>query len=291
MDVLPFPKRKTTSWTEVSTRRQCPHKHKLHYIDRWRPAELARPLATGILWHEVMDLHYTSLKETGKIDLEPILLLFKEHGAKDPDHPEHEVSSTVLWMYDGYRKRYGSDTGWKVHMVEEEFRVPLPDTDVVMVGRIDLVVEAKGVKGSHLWLVDHKANANMPNDKDFDLDDQMPIYIWGLRHYYDLKIRGAIFNVARTKQLKRAMTLDERFDRYFTYRTDHELEVTVREAADTIGSAYGEHATHERHTDPQTCKWRCQFLEPCLAGRKAEHLEVQLLEAKGFTQDLEGKQR
>jgi len=287
-NVIPMPTRRDrTSWTEINTRRQCPHKHKLHYIDGWRPAEIARPLAIGIMWHEVMELHYASLRASGrnrKVDLEPIVEYFKLHGAKDPDHPEHEVAAVVLWMYDGYRKKYGTDPVWEfidVGGIEEEFRVPIPGTDLTLIGRIDLVVRWNR---RLLWVVDHKANKTLPYEKDLDLDDQMPLYIWGLRQHYDLPIAGAMFNVAKTYQLKREMTLEERFDRFPTYRTDHELEVVVQEAAETIRSAYGPHASYERHPDPQNCKWRCQFVEPCLGGRKADHLEEQLLRSHGFTQ-------
>jgi hypothetical protein len=284
-NVIPFPERRdTTSWSEISTRRQCPHKHKLHYIDGWRTDRIARPLATGILWHTIMDLHYRSMAENirtrgrREVDLEPILDLFKESGAKDPDHPGHEIASTCVWMYDGYRKHWANDPEWEIIEVETEARVLIPGTDLTMVGRRDLIVRWR----RNLWVVDHKSGGNLPSDKELDLDDQLPIYLWQLRQD-GVKAVGAIFNAARTNKLKRAMTLEERFNRYFTYRTDAELDVIVEETADTIRSAYGPHATHERHPDPQTCSWKCQFVEACIAGRKAPHLEENMLRANGFT--------
>lgn len=285
-NVIPFPERRdTTSWTEISTRRDCPHKHKLHYIDGWRPAKINYRLAIGILWHQIMDLHYTSLatnmreRRRREVDLEPILDAFKVAGAKDPDHPDHEIAATCLWMYDGYRKYYANDPDWEIIEVETEARVPIPGTDLTMVGRRDLIVRWKR---RHLWVVDHKANRNLPRERDFDLDDQMPIYLWQLRQD-GVNAVGAIFSSSRTEKLKRPMTLEERFLRIPTFRTDAELETVVQEAADTIGSAYGPNATYERHPDPDRCGWKCQFIEACLAGRKAPHLEISMLRANGFT--------
>lgn len=291
-NVVPFPKRRdTTSWTEVSTRRQCPHKHKLHYIDGWRTPKIARPLAIGILWHDIMDLHYSSLMtqkgKRGAPDLEPIMERFKEAGAKDPDHPGYDIAQTCLWMYDGYRRRYGVDPEWEFIKVEEELRVEIPGTGIVLVGRLDLLVRWKR---RHLWVVDHKAQRYLPHDKDHDLDDQTPLYIWLLKQAGFTEVSGAIFNSARTDRLKtRELELDERFGRYSTFRTDYELERVVEEAAATINSAYGPDATYERHPDPQNCTWRCQFVEPCIAGRKAPHLEEAMLRSGGFTTPADRK--
>lgn len=276
----------TTSWSEVATYRQCPRKHQFQYIDRWRPPKVSKPLAIGILWHEIQEHHYLGVQATGDVRdpgkeaLERIIELLNQNGAKDPDHPDHAIGSVCLWMYHGYRQWAAEqDGGWKIHDVEVEFRTALPGTDIELVGRIDLIVEAY----RHLWICDHKASRNLPAKKELELDDQTPLYIWAVRQLgYD--VRGAFLSYSRTNRLQRPMTLEERFVREPIWRTDYELEQVVREATASIQAAYSPAQAHERHPDPQNCKWRCPYLEPCLGGRKAEHLEVNLLQSLRFTQ-------
>lgn len=269
----------TTSWTEISTFRMCPHKHKLQYIDRWKAPKLSRPLTLGILWHTILEHHYGGIKEHGVPHVDLIVELLNQFGARDPNHPHHEIGATALWMYHGY-KRWADmwDREWRIREVEVEFRVPLPNSDIVLVGRVDLVIEYR----RHMWVIDHKAVKNLPYGKELDLDDQTPLYIWGMRQAgYDC--RGAILSHTRTHKLKtREMDDDERFSRDWIYRTDDELDMVVQEATASIEAAYDPNQRHPRHPDPQSCKWRCPYLEPCIGGRKAPHLEVELLNGLGF---------
>jgi hypothetical protein len=182
-------------------------------------------------------------------------------------------------MYHGYRDYANMrDREWQIIEVETAFQVPLLDTGIDLVGRIDLMARWK----RHLWVVDHKAVGNLPKDKELDLDDQTPLYIWAMRQAgYD--VRGAMLNHSRTNRLKRPMDEHERFSRDPIFRSDYELETVAREAAETVTMAYNPDVAAPRHPDTQLCKWRCPYLEPCMGGRKASHLERQLLEAKGFT--------
>lgn len=270
------------SWTEISTARECPHKHALRYKERWRWPGVAKPLAIGILWHEILEAHYRPMiggRPPGIEDARDVLVAA---GAANPQADGYDIAQTCLWMYDGYRRLYGEDRDWEILEVEREFEVPLGEAEgmtFVLRGKIDLVVR---MNGKHLWVVDHKANRNIPRyDKDLDLDDQMPLYIWAMRQL-GWDIRGAQFNIARTQQTKKPQTPQDRFGRIWAYRSDHELEVVVQEALQTIAARYRPGATDERHPDPQNCKWRCPFVEPCIGGRKAKHLEEQLLISKGF---------
>lgn len=280
---LPLPRRRHVSWTELSTYRQCPHKHYLHYRERWRSDAINKPLAIGILWHEVMDAHYSGIMgEHKKADLEKVLHILTKAGAKDPDHPTHEYAALVAWMYDGYRRHYGdTEPLWKIVQSESEMEfdlVVLKDGyEFTVHGRIDLLVEIN----RHLWIVDHKSSKNLPKTKELDLDDQMPIYIQGLRDA-GYPVRGAIFNNARTFQHKNPVPLDQRFSRDFAYRTDFELAYVMTEVSQDLTNAYNPDMFQPRHPDTQNCRWRCQFVDACIGGRKADHLEVELLKAKGF---------
>lgn len=270
------------SWTELSTYRQCPHKHELQYHDRWRTDKVAKPLALGIGWHEMLDVHYTGIIDNKVANTEGVIEWLVQYGAKDPEHPNYEYGQTLAWMYNGYRQRWGDrEREWKIVKSESEmeFRLTVVKDgyEFVVHGRIDLLVEING----HLWVVDHKSGKALPHNKDLDFDDQTPTYVKGLREM-GIPVRGAIFNNARTERLKRAMTLEERFDRVWSYRPDYELDYAMIEAAQDLTNAYNDDVFAPRHPDTQNCKWRCPYKEACLGGRKAPHLEVQLLEAHGF---------
>ena len=67
------------------------------------------------------------------------------------------------------------------------------------------------------------------------------------------------------------------------FRSDAELDTVVYEAAASVSKARADQM-HERHPDPQMCRWRCQFMHACIGGRQAPHLEREILVGKGFGQ-------
>jgi hypothetical protein len=280
------------SWTQINTARECPHKHWLRYDQGWRWPKVARPLALGILWHELLDAHYRpTIGRAGPPGIEAARDLLVEAGVTNRNSDGFDIASTCLWMYDGYRKFWGDDLDWKVLDVEIEVEAPLGEVELppgrstpaetvqfMLYCRLDLLIEVNG----HLWVIDHKANKNLPSNKELDLDDQMPLYIWAMRQQ-GYPVRGAQFNIARTYQTKQPQTLDGRFQRLWAYRSDDELETVRREAIETLVERYRPDATHGRHPDPMNCKWRCPYVEACIGGRKSPHLEEQILVAEGFT--------
>lgn len=268
-----------TSWTELSTYRQCPHKHALQYVDGWRTDKLKKPLAIGIAWHKILEYHYQGMIVDDLAGaLEQIIGVLDEWDARNPESEYHEIGAALAWMYDGYRQRWSvDDSQWEIIDVEGEIELKLP-SGLVLYGRYDIVMR---LSKRFIWVVDHKANKALPDQKELDLDDQTPLYIAGVRRKLGLPVRGAIINAARYDQLKRPMELRERFARYPIHRTDKEIDMVLREADATAVKAKND-PERERHPDPQQCKWRCDYLEACLAGRREPHLERQLLLAKGF---------
>jgi hypothetical protein len=268
-----------TSWTELSTYRQCPHKHKLQYVDGWRPEQTSRPLTMGIAWHTIMEAHYQGLIVDDLAgSLEKIIKILEDWDARKPEGPNHEIGTTLAWMYDGYRKRWDvEDKQWEIIDVEGEIEFELP-SGIMLYGRYDLVIR---LGKRFIWVVDHKGNKTLPSQKELDLDDQTALYIEGVRRQLKLPVRGAIINSARTDKLKRPMELRERYGRYPIHRTDNEIAMIVKEADATAVKSKND-PERERHPDPQNCKWRCEYMEGCLGGRREPHLERQILLAKGF---------
>jgi hypothetical protein len=76
------------------------------------------------------------------------------------------------------------------------------------------------------------------------------------------------------------------------YRTDKELTQVALEAYLTAKQRYNQQREMDtaglhspRHTDPQNCSWKCDFTEPCLAGRKGMDI-TRFLRDSGFRQDF-----
>jgi RecB family exonuclease len=277
------------SYSELDAYRQCRLKHELAYKERWRPAEESPALSRGRLFHEVLELHYRTLKETRSLEqsiaaVEGSGLLYDLMTGNETEQQE-----LVAWVYNGYTERYRDDNEWEILEVETKVNTMLPNhkgnpSSFRFKGTVDLLVRDNSAGGG-LWIVDHKTCSNLPKGKDLDLDDQMGLYTYLLRRQ-GLDIRGAIYSACRTKKLKRDMTMEERFKRYITVRGEVELKNIALEAYDTFREAYKprEGAT-PRSPDSERCGWRCPFTEPCLGGRKGLSIEEMLVD-HDFVQDF-----
>lgn len=300
------------SFSELDAGKQCPHKHDLAYKQRWtQPKDERTAAGRGTMWHQIMDVHYTALKNgdvSPRDAVDDQLIDFRKAG-KDP-----EVLDLLAWMYDGYVQKWGHDEEWQVLRVEYKCVVPLryPDGrlsefDLKMI--IDLVMRSR--LNGRVWLWDHKSHAALPKDKDLELDDQFGLYTWGLRQLGH-KVHGCIYNTARTKmnigdkpgavaawerakaagekpgQRPKPQSLDDRFDRYLMTRTERETENLAQDALSTARTLYSPYNFGERHTNSDTCKWRCDFEEACLLGRKTDDdRERRFLIDVGFVQNFQ----
>lgn len=205
-------------------------------------------------------------------------------------------------------------------------RLPLPDgraSQFELKVKIDLIVADVTQRKPKTWIVDHKSCKNLPSQKELDLDDQFGLYHWALRSM-GKRVFGEIHNAARTQrnlgdfpenvarwQAKKdagekagarpkTQTLDERFKRTPMSKTQAELDTIASEAYRTARNRYRDQAEIERarkqhpdrtyepdrHTDPDQCRWRCDFTEQCLAGRKGLEMRPFLYDV-GFRQNFE----
>lgn len=303
------------SWSELDTYRQCPKKHDLAYHQRWvAPPKGNGPLDKGVLWHEVLDVHYTTIlkhqttdggttavewdvdtQELFRLCLVAVDALFGKWLAEDVDP---SLIKLLRWMYDGHLEVWGLDEQWDILAVECGITVPLSDTVSLKV-KIDLV--ARDANG-RVWLIDHKSCANLPASKDFDWNDQFGLYMWALRKV-GVNVFGAMHSAARTKQnqgdlikpgdegYKKSMKVTELEDRYRRTRLDKtgpELEEIAKDALADAEQAYSTGNHKRRHTNEDTCKWRCGFNEACMLGRRtgSEAKLVQMLQVTGFEQNF-----
>lgn len=299
------------SYSQLDARRQCPHKGQLSYVERWsKPKDDTTPAGKGTLWHRIMEAHYTALKN-GEIPQKAVAAELRRLRLMGTDA---DVMDLLEWMYVGYVSKWGSDDEWQVLAVEHRIQVPLLNPDGSASGFemkmiIDLIVKARDT--GLVWIIDHKSCDNLPKSKELDLDDQFGLYTWGLRQLGH-KPFGSIHNSARRKrnqgdypevikewERKKAagttkaarpkpQELDGRFDRYMMSRTDFELDTIASEALATTRAMYHPDDVAERHTNSDTCRWRCDYTDACLIGRKyGPARERQFLLDVGFTQNFQ----
>lgn len=287
------------SFSELDTLRQCPHKHALAYRERWVGPVTGPALRRGILWHSVMEAHYRFLmrlqqEQGGVTDPRRALLLARREVMKllvDETGHQTEDQELILWMYDGYVEFYGDDPDWEILAVEHAPQVWLPTptggrSRFKLKLKIDLIARERGTR--NIWVIDHKSGKDLPSKKELDIDDQFGLYTWALRSM-GKNVFGSIHSAARTQrnkdQTKHFQPLDERFMRTRLYRTDQELDTLAIEAYRTFTAGYRMPTDlAPRSPNPDTCRWRCDYTDPCLASRKGAD-EVELLTSLGFVQD------
>jgi hypothetical protein len=69
-------------------------------------------------------------------------------------------------------------------------------------------------------------------------------------------------------------------------RTDAELDTIAIEAYKTAKAAYAmKPGEAPRFTNPDTCRWRCGFTEPCLLSRKKGQHPNEVMPDFGFVRD------
>lgn len=288
-------KTQIVSYSELDTFRQCPFKHELAYKERWsRPPVEGSPLSRGSLMHSVLEAHYREIQRQQENrrkgnNIRPIT-------APDPyailrGSPQTDEQELVEWIVRGYIEHYGADPDWEIVAVEyaNEFWLPTPRggrSPYKLKIKIDLVIKING----QIWIVDHKSCKDLPYDKALEFDDQFGLYTWGLRKL-GKPVVGSIHNALRTLRYKdptKAQPLDQRFKRTMLYRTDAELDNIAVEAYKSARRAWGQTklGEAERTTNPDTCRYRCDYTEDCLGSRKGVSL-LGLLEAHGFEQNRE----
>lgn len=280
-------------------------KHHLAYKQRWtkKPGP-GSPLSRGTLWHQVMQTHYETLRrlqaELPGWSIKPsdeALVLRKLRDAvhplfSDPDTgKQSDDQELVEWMHEGYLRQWGVDPDWRILEIERGAIVPLPSETGRPSSRyrlkikVDMIVQDRSLDR---WLIDHKSCKNLPNRLELDIDDQFGLYTAGLRHL-GWKVSGAVHSAARTDRLMgdksgdKPTPLDRRFSRTPMFRSEAELTNLLLDAARTAREAYAPGPPRSAPS-PNTCKWRCDFLDAHLMMRKGIPAST-VLPDMGFTVD------
>lgn len=277
------PKTKTVRHSELRAFRECPLKRKWVWEDLWTREE-AGVRSMGTAWHLVLQVHYTELQRQQQRWLETADSIrgFKPDtsAVEDlvwatidslPDSLDHDL---LDWMYEGYREKWGFDESWEILHAEVTQEVPL----LLPTGKpsrfryrwtSDVVVRDRSMR-NRVLVVDHKSTKQqMKKQFDVDLDDQFGLYMLAWKRL-GLDVLAPVCNQARTDRLKREMTIDERFARMYSHRTEAELREIELDALATAKAIYSK-ANQERpysNPDPRVCSWKCDFKEVHLILRK-----------------------
>ncbi|HXJ63892.1 MAG TPA: PD-(D/E)XK nuclease family protein [Actinomycetota bacterium] len=292
------------SYSELDTYRQCPLKHQLGYRERWVSSEQKPALARGTVWHSMSEAHYRVIQRAQAAD-HPLHNWRKDEALEGQLQIEarqaavraltgsginDEEVDLLWWMYEGYVKMWGLDPQWRIRAVEHNVVIPLREPSgrksrFRVKAKIDLVVDRLDLPGTPTVIVDHKSGRNFASGKELDIDDQFSLYEWLLRSV-GKPCLGSIHNAARTQRNKGPMALEDRFARTPMARGPEELDYV---ATDALKVAKATRTPPERRyssPNPETCKWKCDFLDVHMAHRKGADLQ-QVLGAFGFTQNFD----
>jgi RecB family exonuclease len=295
------------SYSELDAFRQCPLKHKLSYLDRWRSEDTSPALSRGTAWHAMLEAHYTQIKAAQaeghpdhdwRTNNDALTALGYKCGAAagkalyDANMNDDQVD-LLTWMYHGHVERYGLDPGWQILAVEYRAELPLYTTAdrksrFRLKAKIDLIVRDLTLAGQPVMIVDQKTCKDLPAGKHLDLDDQFGLYEWLLRRQ-GKQVLGTVHAAARTQRNKAPMTLDDRFRRTRMHRNDHELKTIADDAWLVARSAYSASnlAQPSSSPDPDRCNWKCSFRDAHVYARKGVMPIESMLRSTGFVQNYE----
>jgi hypothetical protein len=257
--------------------RQCPLKHRIGWIEGWRK-DSSDASDIGTDWHAIMAVHYLALQAlqqtTGKLrrtNAETQSVFDAVEATIDSISPKNQ--DLIWWMYDGYLDQHGFDEAWEILHAEETRQCHLGysldrEIEFLYQWTSDVVVRDHEMRKAML-VVDNKSTAQPLRQVDVDLDDQFGMYAWAWSGKYG-EVVIPVCNQAKTKQLKRAQTLAERFARIKSTRSAFELSEIQLDFLRTARAAYGPDNLAGPYSapDPRICGWKCDFKEAHLYLRK-----------------------
>jgi ATP-dependent helicase/DNAse subunit B len=224
------------SFSKVKQFRRCKKKYHYKYVQGLKKRKAGIALRRGSWLHECLETHYRD--GNWKIGYnnykkENWDKLFDEEKIEEKDLPDE-----IQRIMEGYLRLYEEkEKELKIVAVEQDFKIRIPGTPIVLVGIIDLLA----YDDMGLWVIDHKTVKRVPDEELRLTDLQLSLYYWVMTQIKKEmnipvdKIAGVMFNYLRTKtptipqELKRGgLSKNKRIDTdYYTYYNtilEHELD-------------------------------------------------------------------
>ena len=189
----------------------CPRKFYWEHIRSIRPLHGSTALRYGLVWHEIMDKYYSTIRDNGwESKTEAITAgILAGKAAWDKEslnrafYDDYRTLENCLTAFMGHIDNYRGDEDFvKILEVEKRFRVPIDD-DLYFVGKVDAKIELNGA----IWLTEHKTTG-MPIDKQLKTLQRDPqiigYYYAGTRE--DEHIEGVLIPMLHTSASKSKVT-------------------------------------------------------------------------------------
>ena len=198
--------------SELKTFRRCPMKHHYSYIEDLSPKQVSIKLSKGSFIHKLLEIWYgKGTKKAKKASIEKQFKEWEVHvyspEANVPTEEREVEVNSVKQVWASYLLSVKTlDKGFKTKAVEHNFHIPLPGTDLILSGTIDLVL-TKSSGG--LWVMEHKTGAIDRLSHIMSIDDQLSNYFYATYKEFGVLPRGVILNFIRTKPISRPRILKD----------------------------------------------------------------------------------
>ncbi len=254
------------SYSELEDWRQCPFKHELRWTERWKEPREGEAAARGHRWHEIMECYY-GFRMEGNGPRRAARWTWNRHLFGD----RSDEGELLRWMFRGYTEHWGGNREWRVHAVEVRMTVPVWQSISIKI-KADLIVSLRSDPKMRMWLVDAKSSKNLHSQDELQLHPQFPLYTWALRKV-GIPVVGSIHDNVRTQRNvnQDKQSLESRHRRTLLHHNAKELETVARDAWYDITAMIDTNrqaGDRPRHLDPERCRYRCPFTEPCIAGMR-----------------------
>ena len=266
--IQPLPGTWALSHSQVDAFSQCRLKWYANYVARLEPVERPARLAIGSAWHKVIE-HYRQAQidggalgdqvEAAKWTIDHILEFVPSVYVDD------EIDERLRWALAGYVERWAEiEVNWEYLAVEVPIRQPLIG-GVTFVGFVDYIKRDR--RTGKIRAGDTKTSSGKDLSKeyysaDLSFDPQFMRYAGGLRRA-GVEISGFEWDAVRMDKLKRAMVMDERYNRINGDLSNTEAVesawTTLQELAEEINAV--RQGASRIYSTPVAwiCKSRCDF--------------------------------
>ncbi len=261
--------------SRLSTFENCPLSYKLSYIDGIKREEEGIEAFLGLRFHEVMEQLYKDLNFK-TYSLKELLDSYDARWKKEwhdaivitkKDRTKEDYSNLGKKCIEDYYKRYYPFKQGRILGLEREVLFDLKgNSKYKMRGYVDRIVQTEnGVYEIH----DYKTSGHLPDQKYFDEDRQLALYLIGMRNIWN--------DVKKAKLVWHYVAFDKEM---VSTRTEKQLNRLKDETIELIDKI--ESTKEFMPNESSLCEW-CEFPDLC---PKRKHLyKVEALPVNEYLKD------
>lgn len=159
----------------------CRRKFYFRYLKRLKSKITAQPLVLGGAYHEGKSIFYKTKSETKAL---AAALAVVEEAKKELE--SKEVYREIVFRVSNLLKKWVTEIGsydlkvFKILANEEEFKVPVANTDVFVTLRPDQIIKSKVDKTIYILETKTTSFSSLVTEKAVYYGDQATMYLWGV---------------------------------------------------------------------------------------------------------------